>query len=493
MFIFSNSAVTNTRAGHRISRTSKRPSGWRDGWLCFYFGHVEIYAVKNDSHLFYQNNQRRPMLERASGIYMWDVSGKRYLDGSSGAMVCNIGHSNPNVLAAMQKQMGKSTFGYRLHFETDSSEALACKTAELSPPGLNRVFFVSGGSEAVESAIKLARQYMIARGESQRWKVISRFPSYHGATLGALAVSGYTPMSAPFDPMMRMMPKIPAPRAYLDGLDPELEATGHRYADMLDERILAEGPETVLAFIVEPVGGASTGALVPPKGYMERIRSICDRYGILLIHDEVMTGGGRTGRFLGGDHWDAPPDIIAMSKGFGGGYMPLGAMIAHKDIVEAVLDNGGFIHGHTYAGNPLACAAGLAVVNEIERQDLCGNAARMGALLKARLTGLMERYPFVGDVRGLGLLLAFELVADRQTMAPLPRDLNAHARLVDIAYDKGLIIYSRRTRGGYSGDHFLVCPPMIVTEDQIEEIMTGLTASLNQFAAEVSLPVSEAA
>ena len=407
-------------------------------------------------------------------------------------MVCNIGHSNPNVLAAMQKQMAKSTFGYRLHFETESSEALADKTAELAPPGLNRVFFVSGGSEAVESAIKIARQYMIAKGESQRWKIISRFPSYHGATLGALAISGYTPMSAPFDPMMRMMPKIPAPRAYLDGLDPELEATGHHYGDMLEVRILAEGPETVLAFIVEPVGGASTGALVPPNGYMERIRAICDRYGILLIHDEVMSGGGRTGLFFGAAHWDAAPDIIALSKGFGAGYMPLGAMIAHERIVEPVLDKGGFIHGFTYAGNPLACAAGLAVIDEIERQDLTSNAAKMGALLKSRLTDLMERYPFIGDVRGLGLLLAFELVTDRQTMTPLPHDLNAHARLVDIAYDKGLILYSRRSRGGYFGDHFLVCPPMIVSEDQIGEIISDLSASLDQFAAEAGLPVSEA-
>lgn len=449
--------------------------------------------MKNDSRLFYQSRQRRPMLDRSSGVYMWDITGKRYLDGSSGAMVCNIGHSNPNVLAAMQAQMEKSTFGYRLHFETDPAEALAHKTTELTPDGLNRVFFVSGGSEAVESAIKVARQYVIAKGEAQRWKVISRFPSYHGATLGALALSGYSPMSAPFDPMMRMMPKIPAPRAYLDGLDATLEATGHHYADMLEERIVAEGPETVMAFIVEPVGGASTGALVPPVGYMERIRDICDRYGVLLIHDEVMTGGGRTGLFLGGDHWDAPPDIIAMSKGFGGGYMPLGAMIADERIVEAVLDNGGFIHGHTYAGNPLACAAGLAVVKEIETQNMAENSAKMGALLKTRLEGLMDRYPFIGDVRGLGLLLAFELVTDRQSMKPLPRDLNAHARLVDIAYEKGLIIYSRRSRGGYDGDHFLVCPPMIVTEEQIEEIMRDLTAALDQFAQEAQLPVSEEA
>ncbi|WP_306006501.1 aminotransferase family protein [Aquicoccus porphyridii] len=445
------------------------------------------------SHLFYQSRLARPELDRAEGIYMWDTSGKRYLDGSSGAMVSNIGHSNPAVLAAMRAQMEKSTFGYRLHFQTEASEALAAKTAELSPPGLNKVFFVSGGSEAVESTIKLARQYALAKGEAQRFKVISRMPSYHGATLGALAVTGYAPMSAPFDPMLMRMPKIPAPRAYLDGLDIDDVATGHHYADMLEQKIRDEGPETVLAFIVEPVGGASTGALVPPAGYMSRIREICDRYGVLLIHDEVMSGGGRTGKFWGAEHWQTVPDIICISKGFGGGYVPLGAMIAREDIVEAVLDMGGFVHGHTYAGNPLACAAGLAVLDEVERQGMIGNADRMGARLKSRLEALMQRFPFIGDVRGKGLLLAFELVSDRDSMAPLPKDLNAHARLVDLAYDRGLIIYSRRTRGGLEGDHFLVCPPMIVGEDGIDEIIEGLGAALEDFAGEAGLETGRAA
>ncbi|WP_029040794.1 aminotransferase family protein [Cucumibacter marinus] len=445
------------------------------------------------SHLFYQSRLARPALDRAEGIYMWDQSGKRYLDGSSGAMVSNIGHSNPAVLEAMRRQMDRSTFGYRLHFETEASEALAAKTAELSPEGMNKVFFVSGGSEAVESTLKLARQYAIAMGQGQRYKTISRMPSYHGSTLGALAVTGYDPLSVPFDPMMEGMPKIPAPRAYLDGLDADDPATGRHYADMLEDKILSEGPETVLAFIVEPVGGASTGALVPPAGYMQRIREICDQYGVLLIHDEVMSGGGRTGRFWGAEHWDVVPDLIAISKGFGGGYVPLGAMVARDDIVEAVLDAGGFLHGHTYAGNPLACAAGVAVVEEIERQGLIANAAQMGGLLKSRLKGLMNRYPFIGDVRGKGLLLAFELVSDRATQAPLPKGLNAFQRLVDIAYDKGLIIYSRRTRGGTEGDHFMVCPPMIVTEEGIDEIMDGLRASLDQFAAEAGLETGGAA
>lgn len=437
------------------------------------------------SHLFYQSRARRPVLDMARGVYMWDVDGKRYLDGSSGAMVSNIGHSNQNVLQAMRRQMEKSTFGYRLHFETEPAERLAAKTASLAPEGLERVFFVSGGSEAVESAMKLARQYAVVSGQESRWKVISRSPSYHGCTLGALAVTGYSPLTTPFEAMMKSMPKIPAPRAYLDGLSLEDPATGLHYANMLEQKILQEGAESVLAFIVEPVGGASTGALVPPVGYMTRIREICDQYGVLLIHDEVMCGGGRTGRFFGAEHWDTIPDIIALSKGFGAGYAPLGAMIGSDKIVDKVLDAGGFAHGFTYAGNPLACTAGLAVIEEIETEGMIANAAHVGLLLKSALQDLMGKYDIIGDVRGRGLLLAFELVSDRKNMAPLPAHLNAYTRLVDIAYDNGLIIYSRRTRDGLNGDHFLVCPPMISTEEHVGEIVEILDLSLRQFMSEI--------
>ncbi|QPC43222.1 aspartate aminotransferase family protein [Kaustia mangrovi] len=441
-----------------------------------------------ESHLFYQTRKRRPPIDRAEGIYIWDRAGKRYLDGSSGAMVANIGHSNPRVLEAMRRQMEKATFAYRLHFENEPAERLAAATAELMPEGLDKVFFVSGGSEAVESALKLARQYAVATGQAQRWKVVSRYPSYHGGTLGALAVTGMALMSAPFAPMLRDMPKIPAPTCYLDRDSLTPEERGLRYADMLADEIERQGPETVLAFIMEPVGGASTGALVAPDSYYARIREICDRYGILLIHDEVMSGAGRTGRFLASEHWGVKPDIVTLSKGFAAGYVPLGAMVADRRLVEPVLDAGGFVHGHTYAGNPLACAAGLAVLGEVLDNDLMGNAERIGGLLEAELKGLMARYPFIGDVRGKGLMLAFELVADRDTMEPLPVGHDAHNRLVEIAYGKGLIIYSRRTRGGRKGDHFMVCPPMIATAAQVGEIMDMLTASLDEFAEAAKLP-----
>ncbi len=444
-------------------------------------------SSRSGSNLFYQTGKPRPVLDRADGIYMWDTEGNRFIDGSSGAMVCNIGHSNPAVLAAMQAQMAKSTFGYRLHFVTEAAEALARKLVSHAWPGMDRVFFVSGGSEAVESAIKLARQYAVAVGHASRWKVISRYPSYHGCTLGALALTGYDPLTDPFAPMMVAMPKTPAPRAWLDGLDPGDPATGLHYAAMLEARILAEGAETVLAFLVEPVGGASTGALVPPAGYMEAVREICTRHGVLLIHDEVMSGGGRLGTFYGGQNWAAAPDILAVSKGLGAGYVPLGAVVARGAIVDTVLDKGPFQHGFTYAGNPLACAAGLAVVEEIERQGMMANSMTVGALLKSRLRGLMDRFEFIGDVRGMGLLLAFELVADCATRAPLPPEIKAFERLTEQAYARGLIIYPRRSRGGYAGDHFLIAPPMITTAAQVDEIMAPLSDALAGFAAQSGL------
>ncbi|MCX2699022.1 MULTISPECIES: aminotransferase family protein [Ochrobactrum] len=442
------------------------------------------------SHLFYQSRLRRPLVDRAEGIYIWDQDGRRVIDGSSGAMVVNIGHGNRNVLDAMKEQMDRVTFAYRLHFENEPAEDLARMAAERMPEGLDKIFFVSGGSEAVESCIKLARQWAVATGQGTRWKVISRFPSYHGGTLGALAVTGYAALSEPFAPIMREMPKVPAPTAYLDRDNLTMEQRGQKYADMLEEKIQEEGPESVLAFIMEPIGGASTGALVAPDSYYPRIREICDRYGILLIHDEVMSGAGRTGKFLGGDHWNCKPDLIALSKGFASGYCPLGAMAAPGRIVQPVLDAGGFLHGFTYAGNPLACAAGKAVLQEIERLDLVGNAARMGDELKGELEGLAKRFPFIGDVRGKGLLLAAEFVSDPETMKPLPKELNAHQRMVDLAYERGLIIYSRRTRGGVEGDHFLVCPPMIVSQEQVGEITAILGDTLEVLARELNLPVN---
>ncbi len=450
------------------------------------------WSPTEPSKLFYQSGARRPMFERALGVHVWTRDGARYIDASSGAMVSNIGHSNPRVIAAMREQMERGTFAYRLHFESEPAEQLATALGRLCPPGLTRVFFASGGSEAVESAIKLARQYALARGEASRTEVISRFPAYHGSTFGTLAVTGYNPLTRPFQAMYRDMPKIPAPRAYLDRDNLSEEEKGFKYAEALREKIEEIGPKRALAFIMEPVGGASTGALVAPDSYYQRIRDICDEYGLLLIYDEVMTGVGRTGKFLAAEHWGQSPDIVVLGKGLGAGYAPLSAVVARSDIVETVLDAGGFMHGYTYAGNPLACSAGLAVLKEIVENDLIGNAALMGDKLKARLSALKDRFPFIGDVRGKGLLLAFELVRDRATMTPLPKEWNAFHRLVEIAYAHKLVIYARRTRGGDEGDHFLICPPMIVTDVDLDEIMDKLATSVLVFARETGLQDHEA-
>lgn len=444
----------------------------------------------SESHLFYQTVGRRPSIARAEGIYLWDTSGKRYIDASSGPMVSNIGHSNRRVLEAMKQQMNSATFAYRMHFENEAAESLATLTASLMPEGLDRIFFVSGGSECIESCLKLARQYAYVTGQRKRWKVISLFPSYHGSTLGAAAITGMHQFVEPFREMIKVMPKIPAATCYLDRDDLTDEERGVRYAELLRAEIERQGPESVLAFIMEPVGGASTGALVAPDSWYREIQKICREYGVLLIADEVMTGAGRTGRFLASEYWQMQPDIIGMAKGFAAGYAPLGAMAARRDIVTAVVENGGFAHGYTYAGNPLACAAGLAVINEILQRQLIENAAQRGTRLKAMLCGLMDRYPFIGDVRGKGLLLAFELVADRETMEPLPADLNAHAELVEEAYRRGLIIYSRRTRGGTVGDHFMVCPPLIVDDTDLEDILQLLVESLDAFAQSSGLPLN---
>lgn len=443
------------------------------------------------SHLFYVTRLRRPLVDRAEGIYLWDKQGRRMIDGSSGAMVVNIGHGNRNVIDAMKRQLDKVTFAYRLHFENEPAEELARRLAERMPGDLDRIFFVSGGSEAVETAIKLARQWAVATGQGRRWKVISRFPSYHGGTLGSLAVTGDLALTETFAPQIRDMPTVPAPTAYRDRDNFSMEERGLRYADMLEEKILAEGPESVLAFIMEPIGGAATAALVPPDSYFPRIREICDKYGILLIHDEVMTGAGRTGRYLGGDHWQCRPDIITLSKGIGSGYAPLGAMAASRRLVKPVLDSGGFQHGYTYAGNPLSCAAGLAVIEEMDRLGCVENAAAMGDLLKAELEALTQRFPFVAGVRGKGLLIGADLVADSETFAPLPKAKAANQRLLDLAYERGLIIYSRRIRGdGIEGDNFIVAPPLIITREQVGEIVSIIADCLGVLARELDLPVN---
>lgn len=440
-------------------------------------------------NLFHFTRAPCPLVDRADGIYMWDSTGKRYIDGSSGAVNVNIGHGNRAVIQAMKRQMDRVSFAYTIHFENQPALDLARDLAARLP-GLDRIYFVSGGSEAVEACLKLARQWAVATGQPNRWKIIGRMPSYHGITVGSLGVTGDDVLTPAFREMGHAMPLIPAPFVHRDRDNLSLEERGLRYADMLEEKILAEGPESVLAFIMEPIGGAATAALVPPDSYFARIREICDKFGILLIHDEVMTGIGRTGRFLGGDHWGCRPDIVSLSKGLSSGYAPLGALAASERVVGPVIEMGGFLHGHTYGGNPVACAAGGAVLAETDRLDLVENAAKMGDILKAELEGLSARFPFVADIRGKGLLLGGELYADPDAKVPLPRELNANVRLIDLAFERGLIIYSRRVKGGPDSDNFMVCPPLIVTREQIGEIMGLLADTLEALAKELDLPLN---
>jgi len=411
---------------------------------------------------------------------MWDHTGKEYIDACSGAVICNIGYGNPKIANAIAEQAHETFFAYRTQFENEPAVRLATELVEYSAPHLNRVFYVSGGSEAVESAMKLCRQYFYNRGEGSRYLFISRVPSYHGSTLGALALTSYAPLEIPFRPMIRTYPKIPAPYCYRCAFHKEYPHCDLECARALETTILEQGPENVAAFVVEPIVGASIGALVPPEDYFSVIQKTCRKYGIFLILDEVMTGFGRTGKLFAYEHWDIEADIVALSKGMASGYYPLGAIMVRDDTVDEVVSKGGFAHGHTYAGNPMACAVGLEVFRVITKEHLSENAAEMGRLLKAGLKDFAERYKMIGQVRGKGLLLAVELVKDRDTREPFPIEKEVNLLLTDMAYEEGLIIYPRRPINGLSGDHVLVAPPLIVKKDQVGEILDRLDRALKR-------------
>ena len=433
---------------------------------------VQVFALPPGS-------PARPRIERAEGIYMWDSTGRRYVDAGSGPVACNIGYGNRRVIEVLHRQAEAATFAHPGTFESAANRLFAERLSAAAGPGYERVFVVSGGSEANEAAIKLARQMAVARGEASRWKVVSRQPSYHGSTLGALSVSGDPAAHDLFGPLMQRMPKVPAPVTYRIPPGFDQESWAEHCADVLERTIVDEGPDTVLAFMQEPVGGLATGALVPHATYMRRVREICDRHGVLLIHDEVMSGGGRTGAFLSHEHWpDCRPDIVVLAKGAGAGYFPLGVVLAPRDRVAEVAAGGGFMHGHTALGNPLACAVGLAVLDETLDRGLVANAATQGARLRARLDDLVERSPIVGDVRGKGLLMALELVADKAARTSFPAAAMAAGTLARVAMEQGMILYQRRTNAGRDGDWVMVSPPLIATAAEIDMIADGIAAAV---------------
>jgi adenosylmethionine-8-amino-7-oxononanoate aminotransferase len=430
---------------------------------------------------------RPPRIARGEGVYLWDEGGHRFLDATAGAVVANIGHGNPRVLAAMQEQAARVTFAYPRFFESEQSIELADRVCALAGEGFDRAFFVSGGSEANESAIKLARQYAVVTGQPKRAKVISRNPSYHGSTLGALAVTGDAHTQSIYGPMVREMPKVSAPLSYRipDGHTAESHALA--CADELETTIVREGADTVLAFIMEPIGGLSTGAAVAPAVYFERVRSICDRHGVLLIYDEIMSGAGRTGAFLAAHHWaGARPDFVTLAKGLAAGYTPLGALLVPDRIVDAVAGSGGFVHGHTYFTNPLSCAVANAVLGEVIEQDLVRRARDMGELLMARLREVAARSPIVGDVRGKGLFTAIEIVADKATKRQLPASFNAPARLTEHGLKHGIALYNRRANLGAFGDFQMITPPLTITPAEIDELADLLERSLRGLADEIA-------
>jgi adenosylmethionine-8-amino-7-oxononanoate aminotransferase len=423
-----------------------------------------------------------PVAAGGKGIELIDSAGKRYIDASGGAAVSCLGHGHPAVTAALHAQLDKLAYAHTGFFTTEVAEELADRLIEDAPAGLGHVYLVSGGSEAVEAALKMARQYFTERGETGRRHIIARRQSYHGNTLGALAAGGNAWRRAPFAPLLIETYHIEPCFAYRFRAPGESEEQyGLRAAEALERQILELGPETVLAFVAETVVGATAGAVPPVKGYFTRVREICDQYGVLLILDEVMCGMGRTGTLHACEQEGIAPDLMTIAKGLGGGYEPIGAVLLSRTIYDAFAKGSGFFqHGHTYMAHPLACAAGLAVQETIRRDNLLANVRDRGALLRRRLSERFGNHAHVGDIRGRGLFQAIELVEDRLTKAPFDPARKVHARVKKAAMERGLMVYPMGgTIDGQAGDHVLLAPPFIVSAPQIDEIVDRLGAALD--------------
>lgn len=431
-----------------------------------------------------------PIAVGGRGIEIFDISGKAYIDASAGAAVSCLGHGHPAVTEAIKVQLERLAYAHTSFFTTDVAERLADHLIEHAPAGLSHVYFVSGGSEAIEAALKMARQYFVERGQPQRRHFIARRQSYHGNTLGALAVGGNLWRRQQFAPMLFESHHVSPPYAYRELQEGEtLEAYGQRLAAELENTIQKLGPETVIAFVAETVGGATQGCTTAPPGYFRQVREICDRYSVLLILDEVMCGMGRTGTLYACEQEGITPDLIAIAKGLGAGYQPIGAVLLSSDIYAAFRDGSGFFqHGHTYMGHPVACAAALAVQETIQREKLLDNVRQQGERLERRLKERFANHHNVGDIRGRGLFWAVEYVRDRSTKAPFDPALAVHARVKQEAMARGLACYAMPgTIDGKFGDHNMLAPPFIVTSSDIDEIVERFGDAVD--AALQSLPV----
>lgn len=426
-----------------------------------------------------------PQAARAQGAYIYDAQGKAYLDGSSGAAVSIVGHSHPKVLAAMQKQMNSVAYAHTGSFTTEVAEQLADFLCARAPGDLDYCYFVSGGSEAVESALKMARQYFVEMGKPNKRYFIAREQSYHGNTLGALAVGGNKWRKKQFEPLLIDVGRVSACFEYRGRRDDESQSQyTQRLLQELEDKIIELGADNVIAFVAEPVVGATAGAVPPTPGYFKGVRDICTRHGILMIADEVMCGMGRTGSFFAVEQEAIVPDLITIAKGLGGGYQPIGAVMARGPIVGALRTGSGlFQHGHTYMAHAVACAAALAVQQVVVEEKLIEQVQNLSPVLENLLKEQLGDLPYVGDIRGRGLFWGVELVEDRATKKTFDPALKIHAQIKSVAMDLGLLIYpGGGTVDGKYGDHILIAPPYICREEELNKLVERLTIAVKQVA-----------
>ena len=436
------------------------------------------------SHIFPRHTRSNlPVAVRGEGSYIFDDSGKSYLDASGGAAVSCLGHAHPTVIKALHRQLDELTYAHTSFFTSEQAEKLAHRLCLEAPKGIDRVYLVSGGSEAVEAALKLARQYYVEKGEPNRKAIIARHQSYHGNTLGALAAGGNKWRRDQFAPLLIDTHHIAPCFAYRGKNESENDFEyGQRVANELELKLLELGPETVMAFIAEPVVGATAGAVTAVDGYFRRIREICDKYGVLLILDEVMCGMGRTGYLYACEHDETRPDIICIAKGLGAGYQPIGAMLCSSEIY-AVIENGSgfFQHGHTYLGHPMAAAAANAVLDVLIDQNLLSDVRPKGDVLENLLQANFNQHPHIGDIRGRGLFRAIELVEDRDTKAPFDPELKIAAKIKKSAQNNGLLCYPMSgTIDGKLGDHVLLAPPFVISNNELDELVHKLSVTIDQ-------------
>lgn len=436
------------------------------------------------SHIFPRHTKvNLPTVNSGQGVYLYDTDGKQYFDGSGGAAVSCLGHGDNDVTAAIKAQLDEIAFAHTSFLTSKPAEELADKLVELAPEHIDRVYLVSGGSEAVESALKLARQYFWEQGQTSRKYFIARKQSYHGNTLAALATGGNEWRRAPFSPLMIETSHISPCYEYRGRLPKESpEQYGLRMANELEAEIQRLGAENVIGFVAEPVVGATAGAVPPVKNYFKRIREICDTHGILLILDEVMCGMGRTGTMFACEQDGISPDIITIAKGLGAGYQPIGAMLCTKEIYQVIEDGSGFFqHGHTYIGHPVAAAASLAVINKLIDHNLVERSYEMGKKLQSELQDEFKNHPHIGNIRGRGLFRGIEIVENKETKQPFSPKKAINKKLKKVAFEAGLICYPMGgTVDGVNGDHILLAPPFILEEAHIDEIVTKLKSTFEQ-------------